>query len=377
VAKPKQPGICQRKRPNGQITFYCKIGGETHGLGSDSEAAKAKFAALLAKHSTRQELSHQPAQPASKAKPALTVRAVLFKFLEWSQKHHAPTTYRFYRQPIAGNRKEGSKSKKPPLISFDEFLIAEGKAELLVSDFDHSHVEDWIDKHFANASDTYKHNLLRPIQTAFNWAMERKELRQQIGDNPLAGLKKPAQGTRERYITADEWAKIEATASGEFLDLLQVLKDSGARPQEIRAAEAKHLDREGRRLYFATPVKKLRGKPEPRIVHLTDRAFAICERLALKRPTGKLFRNENDAEWSKDTLCERCYRMRTALGFSFPIYSLRHTFATDRLIAGVDPLTVAKLMGHKNAEMVMKVYNRLNARQDHLRAALLKQSPAA
>lgn len=181
---------------------------------------------MLAKHTAREELRGQPAQSREEARPALTVRSVLFRILEWSQKHHAPETHKFYRQAIAGNRKATSAKPKRPFVSFDEFI----KPALLVSDFDHSHVEDWIDQHFTDASDTYRHNLMRPIQAAFNWALERKELRQQIGDNPLVGLKKPAQSSREVYIDAHQWAKIEATTSGEFLDLLTLLKETGCRP---------------------------------------------------------------------------------------------------------------------------------------------------
>jgi hypothetical protein len=59
----------------------------------------------------------------------------------------------------------------------------------------------------------------------------------------------------------------------------------------LREAEAKHLQANGGkpRLYFAKPVKKVRGKPKPRKIYLNERAYAICKRLAEIYPTGKLF----------------------------------------------------------------------------------------
>jgi integrase len=351
----RQPTIRQRKR-RGKVTFIYDINGQQFGLGTDPEAAKAKFAELLAKQSARQELgAPSPAQPRVQAQSATTVRGVLLAFVEWCKANRADATYKFYKAGID---------------SFDDWLCSKSKAGLLVADFGPQTVEDWIAA-YASLSDNYRHNLIRSVQAAFNWAMKRKEWRRQIGENPLIGLEKPAQTPRDAYVTAEQWAKIlETVTDAPFLDLLTVLKETGCRPQEAEQVESKHFDRDGRRWYFPEPVKKLRGKPETRIVHLTDRAFEICQRLALKNPTGPLFRNLKALPWKKNAINCRCKRLRDKLGFNLCVYSIRHTFCTDALTRGVDPLTVAKLMGHKDATMVMKVYNRLNCRQDHLRDAL-------
>ena len=189
-------------------------------------------------------------------------------------------------------------------------------------------------------------------------------------ESPLSGLEKPRQTHRKTYLTDEQWSAIMAVVDGPFRDFLEFLHETGCRPQEARMATAANFD--GNRLYWETPVKKVRGETQPRIIRLNPRAVEICQRLALRNPTGPLFLNENQKPWLKNTLTARCYRLKKILGFSFCVYSIRHAFCTGSLLKGVGPLDTALLMGHKDATMVMKVYSKLQQCDDHLQAALLK-----
>jgi integrase len=210
---------------------------------------------------------------------------------------------------------------------------------------------------YADCSDTYKHNLIRAIQAPFNWALERKELKKQIGENPLAGLEKPAQTARDVYATEDQWRQIIAGVKDEcFRDFLEICHETGCRPIEARMVTAENFDRENRQWYFADPPKKLRGKKRPRIVRLNDRAFEICQRLALKHPSGPLLRNADRQPWKKNALNCRRKRLREKLGFYFTPYATRHSFVTDALKRGADPVSVAELLGQKDTKMIMEVY---------------------
>jgi integrase len=53
------------------------------------------------------------------------------------------------------------------------------------------------------------------------------------------------------------------------------------------------------------------------------------------------------------------------------VYDLRHTFATNTLAAGVSPITVAKMMGHTLAVMVLTVYGHLLEGQEEEATAKL------
>ncbi|MFN8707329.1 MAG: tyrosine-type recombinase/integrase, partial [Planctomyces sp.] len=48
------------------------------------------------------------------------------------------------------------------------------------------------------------------------------------------------------------------------------------------------------------------------------------------------------------------------------LYSLRHSFATIALQSGLDGLTVAILLGHRDPSMLAKVYQHLSHNPDHL-----------
>lgn len=57
---------------------------------------------------------------------------------------------------------------------------------------------------------------------------------------------------------------------------------------------------------------------------------------------------------------------------NYSLYALRHSFATHALERGVDPLTVAILMGHSDPSMLAKVYQHLSLNPEHLRSQLEK-----
>jgi integrase len=51
---------------------------------------------------------------------------------------------------------------------------------------------------------------------------------------------------------------------------------------------------------------------------------------------------------------------------NYSLYALRHAWATHALQRGVDPLTVAILMGHRDPSMLARVYQHLSLNPNHL-----------
>jgi integrase len=53
-------------------------------------------------------------------------------------------------------------------------------------------------------------------------------------------------------------------------------------------------------------------------------------------------------------------------------YAIRHSYATNALLRGVDPITLAVLMGHQDTGMIAKVYQHLTANPTFLLDAARK-----
>lgn len=131
-----------------------------------------------------------------------------------------------------------------------------------------------------------------PIPRRKNWAVEQ-EL---IEHSPLAGMKKPKAGKRERVITDAEWQDIlSLVQDGDLRDLLIVTWETGCRPQESLIVEARHVDLTNSRWVFAVAESKT---DLPRFVYLTETALAITQRLVARYPRGPIFRNSTGEPWT-------------------------------------------------------------------------------
>ena len=136
-------------------------------------------------------------------------------------------------------------------------------------------------------------------------------------------------------------------------------------------------------------------------------------------PEGKLFRNSDGVAWRTDAVNNAFIRLRVALGAieirrlglvppklkrlrgadrkdgakrsaqegavlarrkavydlavghgkKYSLYTLRHSWATHALKRGVDALTVAILMGHRNPGTLASTYQHLSQAPDYLREA--------
>jgi site-specific recombinase XerD len=95
-------------------------------------------------------------------------------------------------------------------------------------------------------------------------------------------------------------------------------------------------------------------------------------RLALARPTGKLFRNRRGQPWKNYAICNRFSRLKEKLGRQFALYDLGHSFATRLLTHGSDPMSVAALLGHVDGTMLCKNYEHISSDAEHLRRQLDK-----
>ena len=315
-------------------SWYCQIDGKQIALGSDKKAAEKKCRELLR---SRQSLNAA----------TTTVKGLIAKYLEWCSKHRAKATYygsQFYLKSFAAT------------IS-DRLKVEEVKPE---------HVNSWIEA-AATWSSTSRHDAITIVQRVFSWAMHERI----IDFHPLHRIEaKPPRRRREIYYSAEQLSTVIANIKDQnFRDLVAFISETGCRPFEARIMEACHCQLSHGLVVFYTDESK--GEKSRRTIVLNDEALEICKRLCKLHPKGVIFRNTRNRPWTKDAVNCRFQRLKRKLNMtdSLCAYGIRHTFATDALLNGVDSIVVAELMGHKDASQVARTYQHVAKNISFLKAA--------
>lgn len=365
--------------------WYVEINRRQVNLGPDEQEAFRQYHQLMGKP------REQQVSPES-------LVVIIDAFLEWTQKNRAPDTYEWYRY-----RLQRFVSTYP---------------EMRVSALRPFHVEQWVDQY--DVAQTTRRNYFRSIKRCLSWA--RRQGR--IESDPLERLDLPAAEHRDVYVPPEEFDQLLGYVSDHnFRELLVTTYQTGCRPQESLRVIANWVDITKARWVF--PPMESKGKKAPRIVYLNDQALSISTRLLDEHPNGELFRNSRSQPWSTDAVnccfqriqirmgreilraeckapsdqaiaqfvktlaptkhekgVERAKRpaelrgeakrklfnkMASDVAPRCSLYALRHSWATNALKRGVDPLTVALLMGHKDPSMLARVYQHLSHSPDHMR----------
>ena len=365
--------------------WYVEINRKQINLGPDEKEAFRQYHLLMGK-------------PREQAVSPESLLAIIDAFLEWTQKNRAPDTYEWYRY-----RLQRFVSTYP---------------DMRVSALKPFHVEHWVDQY--DVAQTTRRNYFRSIKRCLSWA--RRQGR--IDSDPLEGLDVPGAERKDVYVPPEEFERLLTfVPDAGFRSLLVTTYQTGCRPQESLRVVADWVDKKNARWVF--PQKESKGKKSPRIIYLNDVALAISKRLLDKHPNGELFRNSRNRPWSTEAV-NCCFdRIQTRMGKSllkvegkepseteiakfamtlapkkrekgierakrpaelreeakaklfgrmarqiaprYSLYALRHSWATNALKRGVDPLTVALLMGHKDPSMLARVYQHLSHSPEHMR----------
>jgi integrase len=176
------------------------LGGKQHKLAEGRENKKLALKKFL-------ELQLLRAEAPESAD--MRVATACDAFLQWSERHQSPETYRGY--------------------FFYVQSFCEACGYLAVVDLRPHHVTKWIDSN-KSWRPTTQFNAVRDAQRVFNWAVEQKLLPQ----NPIKGMKRPRQESRESYVTDEEFRTLLRGAAPAFRLFLFALRKTGARPSEVR-----------------------------------------------------------------------------------------------------------------------------------------------
>lgn len=214
------------------------------------------------------------------------------------------------------------------------------------------------------------HNGRSSAFRVFSWAKDEGIL----PVNPLAGLKRPKPPPRQRAMSDGEFTAMHAATGPRFADYLFALRETGARPKEIRDLLWPMVQSD--RWVVKNKTEKKTGKA--RVIILTDALKAMMQRLRGDgQKSGHVFLNTEGEPWTVGAVQQQIVRLRKKLGLAGDLcaYLARHGFGTRAIMNGINPVVVAELMGHASLDMISKVYVHLADEHAHLKDAMEKINP--
>lgn len=279
----------------------------------------------------------------------LTFSELSTKYLAWSATHRSPRTTEWYANYL------------------NMVVTYPGIAETPADQIKPWHIQEWIDSHGEKWGDTYRGGAVVAVKRLYHWADELGHMEV----NPVKKMKKPQAQRRKSYMKPEDYDVIisKMTNKDPFRDLLIFAWNTGARPQEVRHIEPRHVNLE--KGYILFPKEESKGKRHPRKILLNDISKEIIMRFMSKNPDGKVFRNTRNGAWTKVALCNRMHRLSEMTGRKFCMYDARHGYATRKLKAKHGHLEIAATMGHTDGSMIAKVYSHIDEDNEHLRQVLV------
>lgn len=383
MSRPKKPWFRKSNK-----RWYVWFDGKQVNLGPDKKQAHQQFHELMA----------QPAERQVVRRGKISLPELVDHFLDWVQRNRAPDTYEWYRYRLE------RLCRAHPNMAAERLKPYE--------------VEAWVNG-YDHLSVTSRRNYFRSAKRCYGWGVKQGHL--QV--NPIASIEVPRAESREVALTQDEFDNVMTYVRNPSLaDLMTVTWLTGCRPQESLIVEAADVDLVNQR--WVLQVSRSKGKRFSRVVYMTDEVVSIVRRLMSEYPEGPLFRNSKGLPWTKDAINCAFGAIQTRMGKdklaregscvsekeikklirtlrptrtssgreveksaaelraeakrkaiqryvskSVPrnsLYALRHSFATNALRKGVDSLTVAVLLGHKDPSTLARVYQHLNQSPGHL-----------
>ena len=165
---------------------------------------------------------------------------VIEAFLDWSECQLSPETHRNHR--------------------WSGQMFADHAGFMAASAIRPIHLTRWIEK--KSWGPTTERNARRSIFRAFNWAAEQGVL----PTNPLKGMKCPRAKARERAMTDQEFRTLLRHSDRDFKVLLFSLRETGARPKEIRTLLWSCVTKDR---WILPQYKTARHTGRPRVIFLT------------------------------------------------------------------------------------------------------------
>jgi integrase len=194
------------------------------------------------------------------------------------------------------------------------------------------------------------------LVAALNFAFENGK----VASDTAWRKTKPFEGVtsaRVRYLTVAEAKRLINAADPDFRLLVQAALQTGCRYGEAIRLQAQDFNPDA-----GTLAIRISKSGKSRHVVLTDEGREFFSGLTAGRPGGELMlRHDDGAPWLKS---HQDLRMKAACkraGIEPPVgfHTLRHTWASLSVMAGVPLMVVAKNLGHRDTRMCELHYSHL------------------
>jgi len=166
-----------------------------------------------------------------------------------------------------------------------------------------------------------------------------------------------ADEARIRFLSDAEGVRLVNACPADLRSLVKAALLTGARYGELVRLRATDVDLRGEKIYVA-----LSKSERPRHIPLNPEGLELFKALATgKTGDAPIFTHADGREWGKNhhvrALTQACKvtKIKPAVAF----HELRHTYASHLAQAGVDLLTISKLLGHADTRITSKHYAHL------------------
>ncbi len=181
----------------------------------------------------------------------------------------------------------------------------------------------------------------------------------------------------EQFETVLAAMKRYKNSRGDLVELLRVIRETGARPGEIARLTVETIDW-GNSQVRHQKHKTKRKTGRYRLIVFPEAAMKILEVQRVRYGSGVLFRTRAGQAYAPNVIVKRMITASERAGIHATAYGAgRHSFGTKALINGIPEPVVAALLGHTSTAMVNKHYGHVGSATRTLRDAAERVSRAA
>jgi integrase len=200
--------------------------------------------------------------------------------------------------------------------------------------------------------------ILTMLKAALNYAFDNGKT---LSNAAWSGKRVPpfeaVSKERVQYLQVDEMTRLINAAAPGFRELVQGALYTGARYGDLSAMDVGDFNADA---HMVMSGNSKASKPHP--VYLSASGVKFFERITQGRPRrAPMFPHPDGGRWGKSKQTRPMKAALDAARIDTPLsfHGLRHTYASQAVMAGVPLVVVAQNLGHTDTRMVEKHYGHL------------------